>query len=318
MNPQRRDRAFTLIEILVVVAILALLVAILLPSLQQARTQAKIGVCKANSKQIATAFCQYQAENGEYVPVVFNYFANGNPYHNAPARACWLSVALRKFDKGTTKLKDRYGGQFDPEAVWDNTRKNAYENRVMPAHFACPFERYNGDGRELASMSPQFRYYEWRGRFESYHTWLWQDIVRGDTSVHGEPWPGGPGPALNGVPQHTAFSWNRVQVNAAFPNGDPIENPQGYYPAGTLVTDPSKTAYRRWTAGDVRRMRSGSLSSTAVAYCAQGEHMLLTGVGNPVGRANVGSHRRGGAGSTNAIFADSHVESVKGTRIGWP
>jgi len=318
MNPKRRAPAFTLIEILVVVAILALLMAILLPTLQQARTQAKVGVCKANSKQIAIAFCQYQAENNEYVPVMFNYFANGDGRHSAPARACWLSVALRKFDKGTANLKERYGGQFDPEAVWNNSRKNAYENQAMPAHFACPFERYNGDGRETASVSPQFRYFEWRGRFESYHTWLWQDIVRGDTSVHDEPWPGGPGPSLNGVPQYTAFSWNRVQVNATFPNGDPIENPPDYFPAGAYVTDPSKTAYRKWTEGDVRRMRSGSLGSTTVVYCAQGEHMLLTGVGNPVGRANVDSHRRGGSGSTNAIFADSHVESVKGTRIGWP
>jgi len=318
MSPQLRRRAFTLIEILVVVAILALLVAVLLPALQQARTQAKVGVCKANSKQIATAFCQYQAESNEYVPVVFNYFANGNPYHNAPARACWLSVALRKFDKGTANLKERHGGQFDPEAVWDGARKNAYENQVMPAHFACPFERYGGDGREMVSATPQFRHYEWRGRFESYHTWLWQDIVRGDLNVHGEPWPGGPGSGMNGVPEYTVFSWNRVLVNGTFPNGDPIQNPQDYYSAGTHVTDPSKTAYRKWTDGDVRRMRSGSLSSTTVVYCAQGEHMLLTGVGNPVGRGNVGSHRWRGAGSTNAIFADSHVESVKGTRIGWP
>ena len=60
------------------------------------------------------------------------------------------------------------------------------------------------------------------------------------------------------------------------------------------------------------------MSTTTVAYCAQGEHMLLTGVGNAVGRANVGSHRTSRGGSTDTIFADSHVELVKGTRIGWP
>ena len=58
-----RDRcniaAFTLIEVLVVVAIIALLAAILLPSLKAARTQAKVTVCKANCKQIATMIATY-------------------------------------------------------------------------------------------------------------------------------------------------------------------------------------------------------------------------------------------------------------------
>lgn len=50
----RRAGAFTLIEVLVVVAIIALLVAILLPSLQNARNQARASVCANNIRQGAS------------------------------------------------------------------------------------------------------------------------------------------------------------------------------------------------------------------------------------------------------------------------
>jgi prepilin-type N-terminal cleavage/methylation domain-containing protein len=53
---------FTLIEILVVVAIIALLVAILLPSLARARAQAKLISCQSNLHQITVATFTYAAE----------------------------------------------------------------------------------------------------------------------------------------------------------------------------------------------------------------------------------------------------------------
>jgi prepilin-type N-terminal cleavage/methylation domain-containing protein/prepilin-type processing-associated H-X9-DG protein len=58
--PNRRSApAFTLIEILVVVAIIALLVAILLPSLARARENAKATICGTNGHQMGLALQMY-------------------------------------------------------------------------------------------------------------------------------------------------------------------------------------------------------------------------------------------------------------------
>jgi len=56
----KRQRAFTLIEVLVVVAIIALLAAILLPALAKARQQARRRVCSSNLRQIGAALQEYQ------------------------------------------------------------------------------------------------------------------------------------------------------------------------------------------------------------------------------------------------------------------
>ena len=56
VSVRRPVAAFTLIEVLVVVAIIALLAAVLLPALQRARAQAKNTACKSNLHDLGTAF----------------------------------------------------------------------------------------------------------------------------------------------------------------------------------------------------------------------------------------------------------------------
>ena len=65
---------FTLIELLVVIAIIALLVAILMPSLQQAQDLAKRAKCSVQLRSIGIAINMYADENEEWLP-----FAMGNP-----------------------------------------------------------------------------------------------------------------------------------------------------------------------------------------------------------------------------------------------
>ncbi len=56
--------AFTLIEVLVVVAIIALLVSILLPSLAKARAQARLAVCASNLHQLGVGVAAYAQSYG--------------------------------------------------------------------------------------------------------------------------------------------------------------------------------------------------------------------------------------------------------------
>jgi prepilin-type N-terminal cleavage/methylation domain-containing protein/prepilin-type processing-associated H-X9-DG protein len=65
---KRSLRAFTLIELLVVTAIISLLIAILLPSLALARSQARRTVCTSNLRNIGLGVQLYAQEYKSYPP----------------------------------------------------------------------------------------------------------------------------------------------------------------------------------------------------------------------------------------------------------
>jgi prepilin-type processing-associated H-X9-DG protein/prepilin-type N-terminal cleavage/methylation domain-containing protein len=77
-----RRPAFTLVELFVVIAVLALLLAILLPGLAQARDQARSTACQSNLRQLHLANENYAlANNGHYVPAASDIWDAGGGRH---------------------------------------------------------------------------------------------------------------------------------------------------------------------------------------------------------------------------------------------
>jgi prepilin-type N-terminal cleavage/methylation domain-containing protein len=122
MNDLRRSiRAFTLVELLVVIGIIAVLVAILLPALTRAKLQAQRVACASNLRQIGQFWHMYANDHDGYFP------AHGVNFGN------WTLITVDQRDILVEKYKLKTGKIFycpnyraftgdNPEDDWKFTR----------------------------------------------------------------------------------------------------------------------------------------------------------------------------------------------------
>jgi prepilin-type N-terminal cleavage/methylation domain-containing protein/prepilin-type processing-associated H-X9-DG protein len=121
---QHSCRAFTLIEVLVVVAIIGLLIALLLPAVQAAREAARRSQCVNNLKQLGLAVQNYSDVNGALPPAA----ATGPEWSN------------------NFSMKARVLPFMDQDALfnslnmsfWQDSAQNATSLTTMVNTFLCP------------------------------------------------------------------------------------------------------------------------------------------------------------------------------------
>ncbi|MBP7053967.1 MAG: type II secretion system protein [Phycisphaerae bacterium] len=82
---------FTLIELLVVIAVISLLLAVLIPSLNKARSAARRVVCSHNLKQVGLAVDMYTGDSDGYYPCA------QDPVSTNPTYWLWMGRGWRKW-----------------------------------------------------------------------------------------------------------------------------------------------------------------------------------------------------------------------------
>lgn len=117
-KPREPVRAFSLVELLVVVAIIAILAALVLPVLARAKARAQTVSCENNLKQLAVAAQMYASDNG-------GLLARNTPESNDPSQ--WITGRM-KSDTDATNTALLRQSKFFPYAS-------------QPEVFRCPADK---------------------------------------------------------------------------------------------------------------------------------------------------------------------------------
>lgn len=132
----RRTSAFTLIELLIVVAIIALLISILLPALQAARNEGSKAVCLHSLQQIMSGNTMYDSDNGD-TRIIPWYFLKPDPPNHPVQMAPAYGEGDGMYATPGVVTPWVFGGYRAPRpAAFENA-----DSAIYPANFR-PLNKY--------------------------------------------------------------------------------------------------------------------------------------------------------------------------------
>ena len=222
-----KSAGFTLIELIVVLAIIATLAAILFPVFAQAREQARSISCLSNMKQIGLSIKMYAQDYDEQFPngnddkpVNWENNPDANPYPSAGGRACegyvnpaWTGVTIPGVP-GPAFTGCTYGYEFYRTLMWVQLGPYTKNQSI----WYCSSDKRHRNSQQNVSVGAQ-----------SYHwvpNWIY-NVCQAGWPFACVKYPGGQTKSLNGMnpseqsdfvseriilTERGAFGWNGPDI----------------------------------------------------------------------------------------------------------
>jgi prepilin-type processing-associated H-X9-DG protein len=295
----------TLIEVLVVIAIIGLLIAILLPAIQYAREAARRLECSNKLRQIGVALHSYMTDYGVFPPrVVYlsgDTVAPGGPWNTHVMLLPYLG-------------HDAFYNSINFRAHWQSPANSTVALRSL-GHLLCP--------SDTTPTGDQFGVCSYKGCLGS-------GVVKGglDEVISGEELPDGIFGTAHGYRAsdvtdgltHTAAMCEQVHggsIGSGSLNDLPVPTLGVTYgflastPTARYVRETCRNIGTNPPSGPIMRLRSGSPWNSAVFYT----HLLTPGspscwcgnIGDDLSPVTASSRHSGGV---NLLLADGHIRYV--------
>jgi len=156
MNMKRMQKGFTLIELMIVVAIIGILAAVAIPQYQDYTVKAKLSKVMGVAQPIKTALALYNQEQGGFPTTTAPWTTIGlstapstttevsaiawtgaaNPVAAGTGIAFTLAnIKATTVDGGTITMHPTVGST---SIIWDNVCTGALSDPIAKKYFACP------------------------------------------------------------------------------------------------------------------------------------------------------------------------------------